>query len=117
MRPRSWLFLLAGLALLPAVAGEARVVRIFAERFVFVPSVIKVRAGETVEMRIRSDDTNHGFRIARANINIVIPKRGRGEAKVLFRAEAPGEYPFECSKACGAGHTMMRGMIVVERRR
>ena len=85
-----------------------------AERFVFVPSTIKVKRGTVLEVRITSEDTNHGFHIPKAGINAIIPKRGRGEAKVVFRAQEPGEYVFECSKACGAGHNQMRGVIVVE---
>ena len=97
-----------------AEADEARVVHILAERFFFVPSRLKVKPGEIVELRIRSADTNHGFRIRKAGINVVVPKRGKGEARVRFRADKKGSYAFECSKACGAGHNMMRGTIVVK---
>ena len=90
-----------------------RVIRIVAERFTFVPSQIKLKQGEVVELRIRSLDTNHGFRIREAGVNVVVPKRGGGEARILFRAQKKGRFPFECSKACGAGHTIMRGSIVV----
>ena len=93
---------------------EVRVVNILAERFSFVPSRFKVNPGEVVELRIRSADTNHGFRIRKAGINVVVPKRGKGEARVRFRADKKGSYAFECSKACGAGHNMMRGTIVVK---
>lgn len=91
-----------------------RVINIVAERFTFVPSRIKLQQGEVVELRIRSLDTNHGFRIREAGINVIVPKRGKGDARVLFRAQETGVFPFECSKACGAGHTIMRGGIVVE---
>lgn len=96
-------------------AEEAdRVIAIVAERFTFVPSQIKLKQGEVVELRIRSLDTNHGFRIRDAEVNVIVPKRGRGDARILFRAQREGVFPFECSKACGAGHTMMRGRIIVE---
>ncbi len=91
-----------------------RIINIVAERFTFVPSRIKLKQGEVVELRIRSLDTNHGFRIREAGIDVIVPKRGRGDARVLFRAQEKGVFPFECSKACGAGHTIMRGRIVVE---
>ena len=91
-----------------------RVINVVAERFTFVPSQIKLKQGEVVELRIRSLDTNHGFAIRDAGINVVIPKRGKGDARVLFRAQKIGVFPFECSKACGAGHTIMRGRIVVK---
>jgi cytochrome c oxidase subunit 2 len=96
-------------------AEEAdRVISIVAERFTFVPSRIKLRQGEVVELRIRSLDTNHGFYLRDAGVNVIVPKRGKGDARILFRAREKGVFPFECSKACGAGHTMMRGRIVVE---
>lgn len=91
-----------------------RVISMVAERFTFVPSQIKLRQGEVVELRIRSLDTNHGFLIRDADVNVIVPKRGKGDARILFRAQRKGVFPFECSKACGAGHTMMRGSIVVE---
>ena len=109
---------LAGFLAAPPTPGENteepdRVIRIVAERFTFVPSQIKLKQGEVVELRIRSLDTNHGFRIREAGVNVVVPKRGGGEARILFRAQKKGRFPFECSKACGAGHTIMRGSIVV----
>ena len=44
-------------------AQERRVIRVTAERFSFTPSRIEIDAGEEVELRIKSDDTAHGFRI------------------------------------------------------
>lgn len=96
-----------------AQTGPVETVEIRVERFSFTPSQIRIAAGTTVELRIRSEDTNHGFRVIGSDIDIVVPKRGRGTATVRFRAESPGEYVFECSKLCGAGHSFMRGTIVV----
>ena len=45
---------------------ERRVIRVSAERFAFTPSRIEVEAGEDVELRIRSDDTSHSFRVSAA---------------------------------------------------
>jgi cytochrome c oxidase subunit II len=92
---------------------QRRVVRVSAERFAFTPSEIVVDAGEEIELRIKSDDTAHGFRIAGTSVNVVIPKRGRGEISVPFRAPEPGRYLFECTRMCGAGHHFMRGELVV----
>ena len=105
-----------GLAVLRAAAQPAspeRVVDIAAERFSFNPSEIRARAGTTLRIRLTSDDTTHGFRIVGANVNVVIPKRNRGTTVVTFRPEKPGRYTFECSRLCGAGHSFMRGVIVV----
>ncbi|HSR67318.1 MAG TPA: cupredoxin domain-containing protein [Acidobacteriota bacterium] len=96
-------------------ADEAdRVIHIVAERFHFIPSQIELTQGEVVELRIRSLDTNHGFFIPDAGVDVVVPKRRRGVARVLFRAQEKGTFPFHCSQACGAGHTLMRGQIVVK---
>lgn len=96
------------------VGRERRVVRILAERFSFTPSEIRVPRGVTLELRIRSDDTMHGFRIVGRNVNLLVPKRRQGEAVVVFEAVDAGRYAFECSRLCGAGHNFMRGAIVVE---
>jgi cytochrome c oxidase subunit 2 len=90
------------------------VVNIEAERFAFSPSEVKVNAGETVEFRLKSSDTDHGFRILDTDINVTIPKRGKGTATVTFTPKKPGRYTFECSHVCGAGHSFMRGSIVVK---
>jgi cytochrome c oxidase subunit II len=93
---------------------QAQVVEISAERFSFTPSEFRVKADRAVEIRLRSDDTNHGFRILGTDISIVIPKRGKGSATVTFQPPKPGRYVFECSKLCGAGHAFMRGVLIAE---
>ena len=89
-------------------------VNVVAERFNFTPSKIKVQQGTLLEITLTSDDTFHGFRIPSMQVNQVIPARGRGSVKVLFDAKEKGSFAFECSRPCGAGHTMMRGVITVE---
>jgi cytochrome c oxidase subunit 2 len=117
---RSLLFALAGIAGLHRVSTSAtrtqtaQVVDISVERFSFTPSEFRVKAGEPVEIRLRSDDTNHGFHILGTDINITIPKRGKGVATVMFQPPAAGRYVFECSKLCGAGHSFMRGTLIAE---
>ncbi len=95
-------------------APAAETVDIAAERFSFTPSEVKTRVGTTLTIRLTSDDTAHGFRIIGTDVNIEIPKRSRGVATVSFTPEKAGRYSFECSKLCGAGHSFMRGVIVVE---
>ena len=95
----------------PAPAEQT--VDVLAERFSFTPSEIKTTAGTTLQIRLESDDTAHGFRIIGTDVNIEIPKRGRGTTTVTFKAEKAGRYTFECSQLCGAGHSFMRGVIVV----
>lgn len=96
-----------------AGAQERQIVEIVAERFIFTPSEIRVLVGTTLELRVRSDDTMHGFRIVGRNVNLTVPKRRQGEAVVLFEANEVGRFRFECSRLCGAGHNFMQGEIVV----
>lgn len=115
-------FWVVSLAALPAVWTAAqepdskpdKVISITAERFAFSPSKIRVRKGSIVELVIASEDTDHGFRIPRANIDVAIPQQGKGEVRIKFIAKEKGEYVFECSRSCGAGHNLMRGLIIVE---
>jgi heme/copper-type cytochrome/quinol oxidase subunit 2 len=103
-----------GASLSARLQQNAQVVDIVVERFTFTPSEFHVPAGMPVEIRLRSDDTDHGFRIVGTNVNVTIPKRGKGIATVIFQPPAAGKYVFECSKLCGAGHAFMRGQIIAD---
>jgi heme/copper-type cytochrome/quinol oxidase subunit 2 len=97
----------------PGQSETRKTIEIVAERFLFTPAEITVDRGTTVEFRLTSDDTDHGFRIIGTDIDVTIPKRGRGEAVAVFDAKEAGDYTFECSHICGAGHSFMRGRIRV----
>ena len=90
-----------------------RVISISAERFTFNPSTVRIKQGELVEFVISSDDTDHGFRIPGAGIDVAIPPQHSGEVRVRFIAREKGKFVFECSRPCGAGHNLMRGIIEV----
>lgn len=96
-----------------APQAAPRVIEISAERFEFWPSQIVVSQGEEVELRIRSEDTLHGFRLVGSGTNVLIPKRGKGYATTRFTGTQPGRYTFECNRMCGAGHNFMRGELIV----
>ena len=91
-----------------------RRVEIVAERFSFTPSRIRVRPGTTVEFILTSEDTFHGFFMNNFNVNLMIPPLGKGEAMVRITFVDEGEYIFECSRPCGAGHNGMRGVVLVK---
>jgi cytochrome c oxidase subunit 2 len=103
-----------GPSIATALQQKPQVVEIFVERFSFTPSEFKVKAGSPVEIRLRSDDTDHGFRIVGTDVNVTIPKRGKGVVTVTFLPPEPGRFVFECSKLCGAGHSFMRGALIAE---
>ena len=109
-----------GLAIASLAIGDARqptqprTISIEAERFSFSPSRIKVEPGEEIEIRLRSADTAHGFSIEGTDIEVRIPKRGRGEIAVRYKPLTAGRFKFECTRMCGAGHHFMQGEIIVE---
>jgi cytochrome c oxidase subunit 2 len=109
--------LLAGIITLQAARAQApQVARVTAERFAFTPSEITVAPGTEIEFHLTSEDTAHGFHILGQGVDLTIPKRGRGEATVRFAPPSPGRYVFECSRMCGAGHSFMRGTVIVKAR-
>lgn len=91
-----------------------RVISIAAERFTFNPAKVTLKQGELVEFVLTSDDTDHGFRIPSAGIDVAIPPQSRGEVRVRFIAKEKGKVTFECSRPCGAGHNLMRGTIEIK---
>ena len=93
---------------------EVQVVEVTAERFSFSPSEVRAKVGSTIEFRLRSEDTAHGFHILQTDVNGVVPKRGQGTLTIRFQPARSGRYTFECSRLCGAGHSFMRGTIDVE---
>jgi heme/copper-type cytochrome/quinol oxidase subunit 2 len=117
MRSLAAMLMLGLLANVPGASSPhgqtPRVIEITAERFDFWPSEVTVAEGEEVELRLRSQDTIHGFRIVGAGTNALIPKRGKGFAVVRFTGGRPGRYTFECNRMCGAGHNFMRGVLIV----
>mgnify|MGYP002630412523 CR=1 FL=1 len=92
------------------------VVKVRAERFAFTPSEIRTTVGTRLEIELKSEDTMHGFRIIGTDVNVEVPKRGKGTVHVVFTPTEPGRYTFECSHTCGAGHSFMRGVIIAEAR-
>ncbi|HET7220097.1 MAG TPA: cupredoxin domain-containing protein [Vicinamibacterales bacterium] len=109
--------LLAGAAVIllhTPQAAAPRSVTVDAERFSFTPSRIHVTVGEEIDIHLRSADTAHGFKVEGTDINVEIPKRGKGEIVVRYKAAAAGRFRFECSRMCGAGHDFMHGEIVVD---
>src|SRR5687767_12695734 len=101
-------------AALPTQNPATRVIEITAQRFEFWPSEIRVREDEPVELRVRSEDTIHGFRIIGVGINLIVPKRGKGDAVVTVTGIRPGRYTIECNRMCGAGHNFMRATLIVD---
>ena len=87
-------------------------VTLTASQWKFEPSVVRVNLGETIKLKVRSIDVEHGVGIREFNVNVKVPA---GEEKeVTFVADQKGEFSMFCNVYCGAGHKDMKGVLVVE---
>jgi len=91
--------------------NDVRVVNVKAFQFNFDPNPIIVNKGERVKLIVTSQDVIHGIAIPDFGINArLLPGR---PTVVDFAADKAGNFPFACSVSCGAGHTSMRGSLIV----
>jgi cytochrome c oxidase subunit 2 len=106
-----------GLCLLFSSAAYAqhapRTIEVHAHRFAFEPSEISVTAGETVRLRLISDDVPHSLLVKQLNINLSTTKSTPGE--IVFKADTPGDYAGRCGRFCGSGHGRMVFTVHVNR--
>ncbi len=83
-----------------------------AKKWEFTPATITVNKGDKVKLSIKSLDVNHGFAISEFNVNTkLVP----GETEMVeFTADKSGTFTFFCNVICGAGHSDMRGTLIVK---
>ncbi len=93
------------------VSGETKEFNILAKQWQFSPGEIEVNKGDKVILNIKSIDVTHGVAIPNFGINEVLSP-GK-EVRIEFIADKEGTFYFSCSVSCGAGHSGMRGKIVV----
>jgi len=107
------LFLLLNLATPQSVKADApRVVEITAKRFAFSPDKITLKKGETVTLRLHSEDVTHGFFMRKLKIDEDIPAGGTKD--VTITPDTAGSFTTICDHFCGANHGNMVMTIVVE---
>lgn len=99
----------------PPLSGElkqgVREVRVEAFRYGYKPSLLVVKQGERVRLRVSSSDVTHGILISEFKVNEVVRK---GETKAIeFMAGKKGTFEIHCSVYCGPGHPKMKGQLVV----
>lgn len=82
-----------------------RTIEIRAHRYAFSPSEITVRKGETVRLKLFSDDVTHSLLIKDLGINQMVSK-GK-PAEVTFTAKQAGDFHGQCGRFCGSGHGQM----------
>jgi len=88
------------------------VIEITAKRFAFSPDNISLKKGQTVKLRVHSEDVTHGFFLRPLKLDEEIPA---GETiEVTVTPDMVGTFTTICDHFCGANHGNMNMTIVVE---
>ncbi len=89
-----------------------REIKITSSRWKFTPSVITVKQGEKIKLIGDSSDVPHGLAIPDFGVNLYM--NGLTPSSKVFTADKTGTFQMYCSVPCGAGHSSMRGTLIVE---
>jgi len=74
-------------------------------------NVLRVPAGRNVRLLMTSRDVIHSFYVPEFRVKQdVLPGR---YTQTWFNATTPGRYQILCAEYCGAGHSIMRGEVIV----
>jgi len=93
-------------------ADNVPVVEITAKRFAFSPDKITLKKGQTVKLRIHSEDVTHGFFLRPFKLDEEIPAGQTVEVTVT--PQTAGTFMPICDHFCGANHGNMNMTVVVE---
>ncbi len=85
--------------------GSGRVIEIHAHRFEFSPSEITLKKGETVVLRLSSDDVPHSLVVKDLGINQEVSKNHPQDVTVT--PDKAGDFHGKCGRFCGSGHGSM----------
>jgi cytochrome c oxidase subunit II len=80
-------------------------IEIHARRYSFTPAEIDLKKGETVKLRLTSDDVPHSLVVSALKINVQIVKGHPTEITVT--PTSVGDFKGQCGRFCGAGHGSM----------
>ncbi len=87
-------------------ADQPKTVDIVAKRFEFQPSKVTLKKGETVTLRVTSQDVTHGLFVRPLKIDADIPP---GQTKeITITPQTVGTFTAICDHFCGSGHGNMK---------
>ncbi|MEE8401578.1 MAG: cupredoxin domain-containing protein [Candidatus Hydrothermarchaeaceae archaeon] len=97
----------------PAHTDEILITGVIFEDGGWEPSKITVKKGDTVKLKILSNDVTHGLIIPQFNVNTGPIQVGKVKT-VEFTADKAGSFIFYCSVLCSGEHHLMKGTLIVE---
>jgi cytochrome c oxidase subunit 2 len=92
-------------------AVEPKVIAISAKKFAFTPSVITLKKGEPVILRLTSADRVHGFMSKPLKIDTDIAAGKTTDVTVT--PSSAGNFTVICDHYCGTGHGNMKMKVAV----
>ena len=95
-----------------AQSGQVKEFKMTAKQFAFDPATIEVSKGDKVRLIVTSTDVPHGIAIKEYGINERL-EVGK-PVTIEFTADKEGTFIAFCSVFCGAGHSGMKGKIIVK---
>ena len=103
----------AVIAPLSALPGQkpARTIEIHARKFAFKPAEITLKKGETVTLRLISDDATHSLVVPDLKINEEMKRDHPVEVQVT--PTSGGDFYGHCGHFCGMGHGKMKFTVHV----
>lgn len=110
---------------------NSQVIEMTAKKYDFTPSVVHMKAGSKIVLKITATDRSHGFHIPTvadgspqdAAPGLVLNESAPGNCyrlekgqpvSVEIEAKTPGTYTFKCCVHCGLGHGKMKGELIVD---
>ncbi|CAM4175198.1 cytochrome c oxidase subunit 2 [Paenibacillus endophyticus] len=91
-----------------ADSGSASDLVVTASNWKFDQKEYKIKAGETVNLKLDSVSGLHGLQIQKTDYQIANGKT------VAVNISEPGSYEMICTVPCGTGHREMKATLVVE---
>ena len=102
---------LSTVAVLASAKPKARVIKVVAKKFEFVPGEIHVKQGETVILQLTAPEVPMGFNLADFNLRAdIVPGK---VVSVELTPDKTGTFTFLCDVFCGTGHEDMSGTLIV----
>lgn len=92
--------------------AEEKFFEVKAKKFAYTPNIIKVNKGDTVKIRLISQDVHHGFFVDGYSIDTAAYPGQDGNLQ--FVANKTGRFSYRCSVTCGEFHPYMIGYLYVQ---
>jgi cytochrome c oxidase subunit 2 len=93
-------------------ADDVTVIELSTKRFAFSRDKIMLKKGQTVKLRLHSEDVTHGFFLRPLKLDEEIPAGATTEVTVT--PQQAGTFTSICDHFCGANHGNMNMTIMVQ---